>query len=989
MKDNNYQKTFLRLEIGGHTSEITELLVTSDGKQIITSSVDKTIRIWDVASSKEIAKILGQIDTGASGVIRAMALSPDDKYLIAAVYTGPGHQSNSPPYDPNDVLIRIYDFQTRDLVRVFAPGNTNVIISLDMSSDGKYLVAGSDDSTIKIWDFPKLMSTEESPKPFKELSDDPLISRPKGLKIVNHEDDYRLIIADFGEYNNQVYIYSFNQDKFIASDKLGEQGVWLEYISVSDDFIAVCGDSHEITIYNLDLEVIKKLASEPNPVDVIFSPDGNYLLVGTTETPDNHPFFCQVFDVKKDFKLITKFKGHDAKTQAVEFVDNQTAISCGGNKKEILTWNILTGEIKDKIEPVGSTIYALGIDGKRIAFGFSQDFKKDENNYAPLEKVFDLEDFTITDLDTKDQKNFKRARIEKDGEVLYIDPDSTWDLFLIRDNSNYYRMWRDGGWYYHEVYSFTDDNMIVTGGRGGEVRAYTRDGYTQSKFIGHAGKVWDLATQGNWMVTGGVEQVVKLWNLDQLKNGEGEIFPMLNFFFSTEGEWVVWSQSGFYHASTKGDKYVGYHINQGEIEEALFYTSDRFIKSLFRPDVIKAIIETGSEKAALAKLNLSEAAEVTNILPPKVIYKGPLVHSTDQHTYQLSWSVDSSNEQATRTWILRNDEFYWQLSQKDGKVEGDHRLTIDLLPGTNTIKILAESIISKSNPITITIDANIPKIEKRGGMDLSSPSNNLVEVEPNLYLLSIGVSIYNPSARVKNLNFAHSDAQQVNSSFNKQGGKLFNTVSSKLIINQEATKKGILEAVDWMKKEITSREKNKKDNKQVSRDIAVVFMAGHGIKKDDKFYFLNHDCDLDDLENTAISLLDLGEVITSFSSEIVIFTDACHAGKISSDLAELIDSKELNKRLNAINERAQIILNATTAGKPAYESKDEQRGIFTGMLLEGLKDREEVTILHLADFVSYNVKKKTKKFPGGAQTPILTIYGSLDNYEIYKNDDNT
>ena len=73
----------LKLNTNGHTSLINDLIVTKN-KQIITASDDKTIRVWN-QNGVEVRKILGEIGKGKRGMIYAIALTPDEKYLAVAV----------------------------------------------------------------------------------------------------------------------------------------------------------------------------------------------------------------------------------------------------------------------------------------------------------------------------------------------------------------------------------------------------------------------------------------------------------------------------------------------------------------------------------------------------------------------------------------------------------------------------------------------------------------------------------------------------------------------------------------------------------------------------------------------------------------------------------------------------------------------------------------------------------------------------------------
>lgn len=979
MSDINHPKTVLKIETGGHTGSITELLLTSDAKQIVTSSEDKTIRVWDVKTLKESRKILGQVGPGVSGEIKAMALTADDQYLAVSVYVGDNDQWGHPPYPAGSVVVRIYDFVSGSLLKILHPGHTNAIYGLAFSEDSKYLATGAEDHSIRIWEVEKVLK-EPSPQPVHIITND-AIQRPNAVKIFKVDGDYHVVYADYSEYIKSVSLYSLNQQKVLQSYVDKDR---IQYVAVSENFIAACGYSKHILVFDRNLQLIKTILVEGGAADLDFSPDGKLLLAGGKITTDNDPVKVNIYDVGNDFVLRYSFEKHDSDTQAVVFLDNETAISCGGNHKEMMIWKALTGEMIGEIKPKGSTIFGVGISGKKIAFGKTQDFKKDQNNYAPLETYFDLETFEVKKITPAEKDSFRRATTSKGGKILFVDPYDQWDLFLKKDGYDY-RMWRTGGWYYHETFGFSDEGYVLSGGRGGEVRVYNEDGNTISYLVGHADKVWDLAAENNWLVTGGVEQVIKIWNLDGVKQNQEEIQPMLNLFVSDEGEWVIWSNSGYYNASLHGDKHIGYIVNQGETEAALWFNSDRFIKTLYRPDIIKLILETGSEEEALKNASHTSSAKVEEILPPKIelLLKNSI--ETDEPVFDLEFEVKAQKDPVSRIWILKNDDFVLEKKSEDGEIETYQCIEVSLSPGENRFTILAESLIAKSNPVEVNFEVDTSNWKTRG-FDFEEDEAKTEEIKPNLYILAVGVSQYKnaDTEKITNLDFAHVDAIKVAEAFEKQKGKVYQDIVTKVLTDDHATRQGILDAAKWLADQVKARDAEKKKNNKSSKDVALIFLAGHGLKKDSKFFFLSHDTTTKNLEQTAVSLLDLGKEITALPSELIIMTDACHAGRISADSMELIESGELSKRLTSINERAQVILNATSADKLAFELRKFGHGAFTKVLLDGLVSFDEVDVLKLTSFVQRNVKEATKSYAKGPQEPNITIFGSLSLFNLYK-----
>ena len=81
-------EAILKLDTLGHTGMIRDILVSKDRSEIISASDDKTIRVWDTQTGKEKRKILGSIGAGSEGMIYAIALSGDNRYLAVGGFMG-------------------------------------------------------------------------------------------------------------------------------------------------------------------------------------------------------------------------------------------------------------------------------------------------------------------------------------------------------------------------------------------------------------------------------------------------------------------------------------------------------------------------------------------------------------------------------------------------------------------------------------------------------------------------------------------------------------------------------------------------------------------------------------------------------------------------------------------------------------------------------------------------------------------------------------
>jgi hypothetical protein len=67
-----------RAKLTGHTELVSELAFSSDGRTLATASMDKTVRLWDVALGKEIGRLEGH-----SEWVHSVAFSPDGRTLVS------------------------------------------------------------------------------------------------------------------------------------------------------------------------------------------------------------------------------------------------------------------------------------------------------------------------------------------------------------------------------------------------------------------------------------------------------------------------------------------------------------------------------------------------------------------------------------------------------------------------------------------------------------------------------------------------------------------------------------------------------------------------------------------------------------------------------------------------------------------------------------------------------------------------------------------
>ena len=115
------------------TGPVSSAAFSPDGSRIVTASSDKTARIWDAATGKEIVVLRGHDD---DGLVFSAAFSPDGSRIVTA---------------SDDKTARIWDAATGKEIVVLR-GHDDGVTSAAFSPDGSRIVTASDDKTARIWD---------------------------------------------------------------------------------------------------------------------------------------------------------------------------------------------------------------------------------------------------------------------------------------------------------------------------------------------------------------------------------------------------------------------------------------------------------------------------------------------------------------------------------------------------------------------------------------------------------------------------------------------------------------------------------------------------------------------------------------------------------------------------------------------------------------------------------------------------------------------
>ena len=119
----------------GHQETVYGVALSGDGKQLLTASFDKSIKLWDVASAKELRTFGGE--KGHQNLVLDVAFAPDGQTFASA---------------GSDNSVKIWDVPLAKAIRELACNDA--VTAITTTVDGKSIAAGGKDGVIIIWNTP-------------------------------------------------------------------------------------------------------------------------------------------------------------------------------------------------------------------------------------------------------------------------------------------------------------------------------------------------------------------------------------------------------------------------------------------------------------------------------------------------------------------------------------------------------------------------------------------------------------------------------------------------------------------------------------------------------------------------------------------------------------------------------------------------------------------------------------------------------------------
>jgi len=934
------KKPILTIESGMHTGMINRIGVDPSSNFIITPSDDRTARLWNLSTGK-LTKVF-RIPLGSNidgGMIQSAAISPNGLTAALGVIQNNWEKSSS------ILIIDLTDFKLKRKVR----GLPDVPMFMDYSNDGKYLAASMyGNGGVQVF------NTSNYTIAFQDR-------RYKKDSMGIDFSSYGQLIAASRDGYVRLYDSNFN---LVAKKRIGKNKMERPYhVKFNGDgsLIAVgVENSTKVEILSgINLKNITtlkvNLSRKPNPLEsiwaVCWSKNNKFLYAGGRLKEKDSNGKWQNF--------VYRWNTDNFQKQPVKIVaDNATITTIQPYMSDGVvygttdpSWGVIDGSANKLLQKTTQLIdvrsnksnILLSSDGLSVSY-FDGYGKGNQKYFSLLDSNY-----------TAERNNLNPPKMRSKGIKI-----TKWNQEESPSLNGRKLKGVEGE---SRCYAISKNEEYFILGTSLKLHAFDKNGnLLWSRWS--RGEVWgvNIAQNRNVFVAAMADGTIRWYDL---YNGK----ELLSLFPHNDGKrWVAWTPEGFFDHSPGGDDLVGYHLNIAKNKLSKFINVSQVYDLFYRPDLIKKKLIGGYQHEI--DDTITKIGDIRKIigqgLPPEVrILSLENKISQDLSSVSVKVTLTEQGGGSGRIRYRANGIVVAEQNVVLLKGSGDNKTidqTIRLVPGVNNIEVSSFDNYNNIEGLPVSTKIKTPQKKLPKG---------------KLYILAIGIDKYKNSTL--NLSYSVNDAEALTETFKKFVNERFYTgINEVKLYNQHATRNNIFSAFDTLHTKIRKE------------DLFILYIAGHGVTIDGKYYILPWETDNvtspDAIKKVGLNTDTIQQLLIKIPARrSFVILDTCFSGGYKEDVYKALSQRAALGRF--VRNTGRAILSASSEQQEAIEGY-EGHGLFTYVLLDGLEgnadkngnNNNEISINETANYVVMRVPKLSKKVWDYEQQPSFTYYG--ENFSL-------
>jgi WD40 repeat protein len=312
----------------GHTGSVLDCTVTPDGQRVISASDDGTLNVWDLESGRALSTLGGQL-----GWVCACAVTSDGQRVVSASW--------------NRLLV-VWDLKSGRALTALE-GHAHWLWGCAVTPDGRRAVSASNDQTLKIWDIDGKHAPASSDGHFSRVTACTLTA--DGRRLISASIDHTLKVWD--------------PESGCAITTLVDRTGALTACAVTPDGQRAISSSGVRTLKVWDLEsgrVLTTLEGHTGGVDACaVTADGQHVISASNDRT------LRVWDLQSG-RMLSTLEGHTGGVEGCAVTPDGRRVISASQDRTLRVWDFESGRVLAILESHKGKVSDCAVtpDGQRV-----------------------------------------------------------------------------------------------------------------------------------------------------------------------------------------------------------------------------------------------------------------------------------------------------------------------------------------------------------------------------------------------------------------------------------------------------------------------------------------------------------------------------------------------------------------------------------------------------------------------------------------------